>query len=191
MDAQEGDKMDPWTAYVASLGVGIAANAITEFCKNLLSKRVSKDEFKSRLLSAFPDELDSSKSEALASAFLNGKPPSQVFNVVSNNQFGGITAGVVNINPPKLPRSLDSKLQNQTISIINQHRKAIKMIEVVSVMGDQEAFSFANQLLSFIKSSNIEIPTDGVTQALFNSPVRGQSVQIEGSTLKFIIGTQE
>lgn len=62
--------------------------------------------------------------------------------ITSNNQYGGITAHTVNIVPTV--RFLNEHLGLQ----LNQYIPTDAKVSVTVIMGDGEAFGFANQILS-------------------------------------------
>lgn len=83
------------------------------------------------------------------------------------------------------PRHLDEYLKSGLDSYINSGSKVI----VTSVMGDGEAFNFANQVKLYLQSKGFDV--DGVNQAIFSMPIRGQIIEPPkdgDSTFKIIIG---
>lgn len=106
-----------------------------------------------------------------------------VFNVTSFNQQGGITAGEVNIGPQ--PRNLNSDLQTQLRSQLPSGKK----VSVTAVMGDGEAFQFAQQVKDFLIDQGYEV--SGVNQAIFAQPVMGQNIERGDDEYKVIIGTRQ
>jgi hypothetical protein len=107
----------------------------------------------------------------------------QVVNVTSNNQNGGITANQVNIGT--LPRNLDMNTQRQLLSFLNSKEERI---DINSVMGDAESFHFANQINDFLKSQRFT-KVDGVSQSVFTKPVVGQFMNRDSSGVKILIGS--
>jgi hypothetical protein len=105
-------------------------------------------------------------------------------NVTSNNQSGGITANQVNIGA--IPRNLDDKTQNQLLTII---KKKDEPIDISSVMGDAEAFRYANQINDFLKTQGYS-KVDGVSQAIFSKPIIGQFIEKDSIGVKIIIGAK-
>ena len=61
------------------------------------------------------------------------------------------------------------------------------VIDLTTVRGDQEAFQFASEIKQFLESENYNV--NGVNQADFSNPVKGQSIEPrkEGG-IKIIIG---
>ena len=61
-------------------------------------------------------------------------------------------------------------------------------ISVTAVLGDQEAFRFATQIMNYLVDKGYE--AGGVLQAVFNQPVGPQVIQSpdENGVLKIIIG---
>ena len=105
-------------------------------------------------------------------------------NVTSNNQSGGITANQVNIGA--VPRNLDYETQNQLLTII---KKKDEPIDISSVMGDAEAFRYANQINDFLKTQGYS-KVDGVSQAIFSKPIIGQFIEKDSVGVKIIIGAK-
>jgi hypothetical protein len=89
-----------------------------------------------------------------------------IFNVNSFNQQGGITAGQVNFG--LLPRHLDDSLQSQLLGVLKKDDE----ITITSVMGDQEALIFANEIKIYL--GELGYVVKGVNQAIYNNPVIGQ-----------------
>ena len=77
----------------------------------------------------------------LGNIMSNDRP---IFEVNSINQQGGITAGQVNISPQ--PRRLTEANMQQ----LRQNLPRNKKVTVVAVMGDGEAFNFAQQIRDFL-----------------------------------------
>lgn len=104
--------------------------------------------------------------------------------ITSHNQMGGVTAHTVNFGPTA--RSMDENLGNQ----LKQHVPISASVRVVSVLGDGEAFGFANQVLTWMKAngySNVE----GVDQAVYSEPVMGQIVnKKDDNEFEIIIGAR-
>lgn len=106
-------------------------------------------------------------------------------NVTSLFQSGGITANQVTIAP--LARKIDD---NNSLQLINNLPDKNEKINVTSVMGDSEAFQFANEVLDFLKAKGYK-KVDGVNQAMFTRPVVGQSINRDTSGIKIIIGARQ
>jgi hypothetical protein len=105
-------------------------------------------------------------------------------NVTSNNQSGGITANQVNI--VAIPRNLDDKTQNQLLAIL---KKKDEPIDISSVMGDAEAFKYANQINDFLKTHGYT-KVEGVSQSVFSKPVIGQFIDKDSIGVKIVIGAK-
>lgn len=106
----------------------------------------------------------------------------QVFNVTSNNQQGGITAGIVNVGAP--PRHMDGKLQAQLTELLpDKSRK----VTVNCVMNDPEAFNFATEIKDYLTKQGYSVK--GVSQAAFSPPILGQ--QFVSDTLTLSVGTRQ
>ena len=107
----------------------------------------------------------------------------EVVNVTSNNQSGGITANQVNIG--SIPPTLDINTKRQLLSFLNSKDERI---DINSVMGDGESFQFANQINDFLKSQGFT-KVDGVAQSVFMKPVIGQFMNRDSSGVKILIGS--
>lgn len=105
--------------------------------------------------------------------------------VTSHNQMGGITAGSVNFGPTA--RSMNDQLGEQ----LKEHIPTSASVRVVSVLGDGEAFGFANQVLAWLKDNGYE-NAEGVDQAVYTQPVMGQNLnKKDEGTFELIIGTKQ
>jgi len=91
-------------------------------------------------------------------------------HVESHNQSGGITAYQVNIQPT------DRQLSNATAKKIADYLKGIgsPTVQVNAIMGDGEAFRFAEQIKSFVGSEGFNV--EGVNQALYTAPMKGITI---------------
>lgn len=105
-------------------------------------------------------------------------------NVTSHNQQGGITAYQVNVQPGD--RILDDRLAAQLRSLIDEQQ--FNGIRVTAVMGDQEAFGFASQIKNYLAGEGYSV--DGVNQAVYSAPVKGQNINPAGDDgiLNIVIG---
>jgi hypothetical protein len=108
------------------------------------------------------------------------KNPTQNVTIGSTGQSGGITAHTVNIG--SLPRQLDVPMSQQLLQALPK----AKPVTVTAVMGDQEAFAFANQILSFLKSQGYAV--EGVNQAVYSQPIHGQWVNPSATGFDIIVG---
>jgi hypothetical protein len=104
------------------------------------------------------------------------------FNVNSYFQKGGITAGQVNIG--KQERHFTEQTKQALIPHLPDKKD---VIDLTVVMGDQEAFQFASEIKQFLENENYNV--NGVNQAIFSKPVKGQIIEPrkEGG-IKIIIG---
>lgn len=150
-------------------------------CADMVDKNKGID-FSIELLHEWKTSHENWVSNNLNKRIQEQTQPAQVFNVTSNNQSGGITAGVVNVGPK--PRNIDAGLRKQLKQMLPDK---IKRVTVTSVMGDGEAFSFATQIKNFLEQQGYEV--NGVNQSVFTAPVIGQ--QFIPDTLTFIIGTRQ
>ena len=104
--------------------------------------------------------------------------------ISSENQSGGITAHTVNVGSQA--RTLTPQLASQLEMELSKHEG--KKIIVTAVMGDQEAFQFANQILEHLRANGII--ADGVNQAVYTSPVTGQRINHDDDKVDIIIGSR-
>ena len=113
-------------------------------------------------------------------------PIQKKINVTSHNQQGGITAYQVILE--KGDRILSDSLIEQLRSTLSQW--TISSINIVAVMGDQEAFRFASQIKNFLISEDYEV--SGVDQAIFTAPLQGQHIAnpTEEGVVKITIGSR-
>ena len=105
--------------------------------------------------------------------------------VTSHNQMGGVTAHTVNFGPTA--RSMNEQLGAQ----LKQQVPTIAKVTVTAVLGDGEAFGFANQVLAWLKGNGYS-NVDGVNQAAYSSPVLGQNLNKKSDNeYDLIIGTRQ
>ena len=104
--------------------------------------------------------------------------------ITSNNQMGGITAHTVNFGPTA--RSMNHELGAQ----LKQQVPESASVRVVAVLGDGEAFGFANQVLTWMKGNGYS-KIEGVDQAVYSQPVMGQNINKKSeSEFEIIIGSR-
>lgn len=107
-----------------------------------------------------------------------------IFNVNSFGQQGGITAGQVNIGLP--PRRL-AETQKQDL---RGKLPRSKRIRVMAVMGDEEAFIFAQQIRDFLAQDGYDV--SGIDRAMFDRPVVGHGIRPrDDGTLEVIVGARQ
>lgn len=109
-------------------------------------------------------------------------PLQQTFNVTSNKQQGGITAGIVNNGPQR--RIISAEQKETIISFIkNSHeiQSEDSKINIVAIAGDAEAAEFAAKIYDILKESGLKIdcPYPGTEIPL--GPVRGIILQVKSS----------
>jgi len=90
--------------------------------------------------------------------------------------------GTVNFGPQE--RKLTQGLIAQLETLLKDHKT--NKIDIVAVLGDQEAYQFATQIYKYLKSQGYL--TDGVSQAVFSEPVLGQNIEFGTDVVKIIIG---
>jgi hypothetical protein len=106
----------------------------------------------------------------------------QNISITSNNQSGGITAHTVNTGATR--RQLDAASAQQLLKALPKN----KPVKVVAVMGDQEAFAYATQILGHLKAN--DYLAEGVDQAVYSQPVVGQFINPTASGFEVLIGGQ-
>lgn len=112
----------------------------------------------------------------------SGQQHAVTFNVTSVGQQGGITAGVVNVEPQ--PRKMDDGLKAQLAQLLPDTSRAVT---IKSVLGDSEAFSFATQIKEYLVHQGYKI--NGVNQVVFSSVVPPKAFDPE--TLTITIGSRQ
>jgi hypothetical protein len=105
-------------------------------------------------------------------------------NITSNYQMGGITAHTVNFGPQA--RQMNERLGEQ----LKQRIPTSSKVNVVSVLGDGEAFGFANQVLQWLKGNGYA-NAKGVDQAVYEQPVMGQNIVETADGFEVVIGTRQ
>jgi len=104
--------------------------------------------------------------------------------ISSYNQMGGITAQSVNLGPTA--RSMNEDLGNQ----LKQHIPVSASVRITSVLGDGEAFGFANQVLTWMRDNGYG-KVEGVDQAVYTQPVTGQTLDKKSDDeFEIIIGSR-
>ena len=108
-----------------------------------------------------------------------------IYNVTSNNQKGGITAGVVNMDKPG--RRLDAQLKHQLDELF-QNTSVI--VRISALMGKGEALNFTDEIKNYLNSKGFKISDVG--QFMQNPPIIGQVILDEQDGSKHIqIGIQK
>lgn len=129
-------------------------------------------------------DADSKPMQNVRDQFPESKPmPDSNHNVTSYNQLGGITAHTVNIGAQ--PRSITPDFERELTRITQGYKK----FTVTCVLGDGEAFQFANAVMASLKARGLNV--EGVNQAVYTVPVLGQQMRPDGETLHLIIGTKQ
>ncbi|MDD4996487.1 MAG: hypothetical protein PHW15_03410 [Patescibacteria group bacterium] len=84
-------------------------------------------------------------------------------------------------------RKLDKRLKEQ----LKQKIYSGSSVNIASVLGDGEAFNFANEIKSYLSEQGYKI--DGVDQVIYSEPVKGQIIYPpeEGdSKYRIVIGSK-
>lgn len=90
----------------------------------------------------------------------------EIHIVTSHHQSGGITAHTVNLGQGQ--RKIDQALANQILTQLPKDKE----IDVVAVMGDSEAFTFAIEINAFLRANGFITPHEtNVSQGVFSGPV--------------------
>ncbi len=150
-------------------------------CADMIDKNNGLD-FTTDLIKEWKNKHDKWVKDNLNKKVLAEKQITQVFNISSQNQQGGITAAIVNINSQ--PRKLTNEVINQLKHIVSTKRD--RTLIVSAVMGDGEAFSFATIIKNYLLENGILV--DGVNQVVLNQPIMGQFYNPE--LHEIIIGTK-
>ena len=104
--------------------------------------------------------------------------------ISSHSQMGGITAHTINFGPTA--RSMNENLGSQ----LKEQIPTSASVKVVSVLGDGEAFAFANQVLTWMKGNGYS-KVEGVDQAVYSQPVMGQNINKKNDDeIEIIIGSR-
>lgn len=137
----------------------------------------------------FTSEQTSALIEKAIELWKGGNKTSFQQTVISNNQSGGITAGNVFVHPPQ--RTLNSNSKQELLRLFNS--LVFDSIEVMSILGDNESFIYANEINDFIKSTLKMKSVGSVSQAAFSIPVMGLKVDTldlsKTKILKIIVGS--
>jgi hypothetical protein len=99
-------------------------------------------------------------------------PPQQNFNVTSNDQKGGITAGIVNVIPKPQPRNLSEEQQKELIEALKPFSQS--PIEIETIVTSDEVTRFANQVIVAIKSAGLS----PITGRIMSSSESIENIQI-------------
>lgn len=111
------------------------------------------------------------------------KNQNQNISITSNNQSGGITAHTVNVGAQ--PRQLTVAFAAQLEAQLPRG----KPVSVAAVMGDQEAFSFATQIVEHLRSRGYVV--DGVSQVVYSGPVVGQFIKPYDTGFEVVVGGRQ
>lgn len=150
-------------------------------CADMIDKNQGID-FSVVLLKKWKADHESWVSRNLNKKINKEAEPTQIFNVMSHNQQGGITAGIVNVGHK--PRTINTNIRSQLAQLLPDKSNTVT---VTCVMGDGEAFNYAEQIKDFLISEGYTV--NGVNQAVFSRPVMGQ--EFNPDTLTIRIGTRQ
>lgn len=92
-----------------------------------------------------------------------------IFNVTSNNQQGGITAGQININSSQ-QRHLSEAMKKQ-LEVYKDKRIIVK-----STFGDAESYQFAEEIKEYLKQNGFNVDLSLSSQDFFEKPIAGQEI---------------
>lgn len=179
--------MDSLMLMIGNLGLGVISNGIYELVKGMVASGLSSPEMEKRLMGAFPSELSEDQIRTVVELAKKSSETQQTFNVTSHQQSGGVTAGIYNQygKPPRIFNPETQKSLLEKLSNLN-----IKNVRVSAVMGDTEAFSFAQQIANYLKSKP-QLQVDGVDQVFLSGPFWNQDVKNLGNgSAEITIGTQ-
>lgn len=112
----------------------------------------------------------------------NGNMTDNIFNVTSNNQQGGITAGQVNIGIPR--RHLTDNLRNQLEEFKD------KKINITTAFGDNEAITFGYEIKDYLFQNGFDVASFGQTM-FANSQPKGLTAREEkNGSITLIVGSK-
>lgn len=114
----------------------------------------------------------------------NNKKTTKI-NIISNNQSGGITAQNVHIG--KQPRNFDDEAKTDLTKLLNDKSQEI---EVISIMGDNESFGLAVEVVDYLKSSGY-LCVEGPNPFFFPEAIYGTKLHPDGDNMKIVIGSQK
>lgn len=150
-------------------------------CADMIDKNNGAD-FPAEVLEKWKTDHEFWVSENLNKKVYEKVTPTQVFNVTSVNQRGGITAGVVTFKPQ--PRTLGDRQRNQLRQLLPD---STKTVTIISTMGDGEALQYAQEIKKFLENEGFNVK--GVDQSVSGTPMIGQAFDPDTLTLR--IGTRE
>lgn len=105
--------------------------------------------------------------------------------ITSHNQSGGVTAHTVNFGPTA--RTMNAQMGEQ----LKQHIPTTAKVTITAVLGDGEAFGFANQVMTWLQGNGYA-NVNGVNQAVYQKPVIGNNVnKINDDQFEIIIGARQ
>jgi len=137
-------------------------------CADMIDKNNGLD-FSTDLLKTWKVDHENWVSLNLNKKVCREAEPTQIFNVTSHKQQGGITAGIVKVGTP--PRTISSVIKEQ----FAQHFKdKNKTVTIKCVLGDDEAFNFATQIREYLINEGYSV--GGLLQVVFGKPVLGQEI---------------
>jgi hypothetical protein len=123
-------------------------------------------------------------SEARAAASEQRPSIDNSVNVTSINQSGGVTAHTVNMGPPP-PRQMHDELGAKLKQVVPANSK----VAILSVMGDNEAFVYANSVKNWMVRNGYSY-VDGVGQIALGEPRYGQAILQVADGFQLIIGSR-
>ena len=107
-----------------------------------------------------------------------------VYNVTSNNQSGGITAGQVNFERP--PWRINDGIRAQLRSMVRKETK----VSVTSVQGDGDASMMAYDIRTFLKADGFNIDANVISSesVFIGPPVIGLQLHDKNGGQEIIVG---
>lgn len=97
----------------------------------------------------------------------------QTINVTSFNQQGGITANQVILSQPN--RHFVGEIKDKFLQRLPNDKN--RTIRITSVMGDEEAFAFADEIKNYLIEEGFTV--EGVNRGIFDRPMIGQFIKNE------------
>ena len=178
--AEGGPRYDPNLSQEArksiSNGIFLCSN-----CADMIDKNNGSD-FSTESLRKWKSDHENWVSKNLTKQIPHKFETNQTFVVSSQNQSGGITAGVVNITPQQ--RILSSKLQHELKQLIKDETREVT---ITCSLGDAESYNFATQIKDYLFSEGYKVRK--INQAVFINPSFG--LKFDPSTLTITIGIKK
>ncbi|HSB92406.1 MAG TPA: hypothetical protein VLC28_04780 [Flavitalea sp.] len=112
-----------------------------------------------------------------------GTKQQTIYNVTSNNQSGGITAGVVHFSKPG--RHINDKLKEQ---LDQEFPNTHESVRISVITGNGEALTFAEEIRQYLNTKGVSI---GQVGQFMGGPLKGQKIAKDKDGIRHIkVGIQ-